>query len=317
MKPSWLAAFVAFTAPAAALDLQGHRGARGLMPENTLPAFERALAIGVSTLEFDLGMTKDEVLVVHHDAKPHPEIARAPDGAYVPADAAPLRAWMLAELQTLDVGRLKPGGRYGAGFPAQVGVDGARIPRLSDVFALGKPRGVHFNIETKITPTSGETVADPETFATALVAAVKEAGVAERVTIQSFDWRTLQVARRLAPEIRRVCLTTESNLQRGRPGPSPWTAGLDLDAFGGSVPRLVQAAGCAVWSPAFRELAPESLAEAKALKIGVIPWTVNERADLERLIDMGVDGLITDYPDRLKALMDERGLKPKAYQAGS
>jgi glycerophosphoryl diester phosphodiesterase len=280
-----------------------------------MPAFERALAIGVSTLEFDLGVTKDGVLVVHHDPKPHPEIARGPDGNYVPADAPPLRSMTFAETQAIDVGRLKPGGRYGAGFPTQVAVDGTRMPRLTDVFALAKDKGVHFNIETKITPTSGDTVADPETFATALVAAIRDAGVTNRATIQSFDWRTLLAAKRIAPEIRRVCLTTENNLQRGKPGPSPWTAGLDLDDFGGSVPRLVEAAGCAVWSPTFREVTPEALAEAKALKIGVIPWTVNERADMERLIDMGVDGIITDYPDRLKALMDERGLKPKAYGA--
>jgi glycerophosphoryl diester phosphodiesterase len=97
-------------------------------------------------------------------------------------------------------------------------------------------------------------------------------------------------------------------LQRGRDGPSPWTAGFDIDDFGGSTPRLVSAAGCAVWSPLFRDITPETLAESKSLGIKVIPWTVNERAEMARLIGLRVDGIITDYPDRLRAVMIEKGL---------
>ena len=125
--------------------------------------------------------------------------------------------------------------------------------------------------------------------------------------MQSFDWRTLVAMKRIAPEIERVCLTAEAlnfdTIKRGEPGPSPWTAGLDIDDFGGSVPRLVQAAGCAVWSPLYRNAKPDDVAAAKALGLKVIPWTVNERADMERLIALGVDGIITDYPDRLRAVM--------------
>jgi glycerophosphoryl diester phosphodiesterase len=129
--------------------------------------------------------------------------------------------------------------------------------------------------------------------------------------VQSFDWRTLVEIRRLAPEIRTACLTIQQasfdNVQQGRPGPSPWTAGLDVDDLG-SVPRLVARAGCAVWSPFFRELTAERVEEARALGLAVIPWTVNDRADMLRLIDAGVHGLITDYPDRLRQVMAERRL---------
>jgi glycerophosphoryl diester phosphodiesterase len=130
--------------------------------------------------------------------------------------------------------------------------------------------------------------------------------------VQSFDWRTLAALRRLAPEIARVCLSAErpgfDTIERGRRGPSPWTASLDIDEFGGSTPRLVAAAGCVVWSPTFRDLTPGLLAEAKALSLKVIPWTVNEPADMERLVGMGVDGLITDYPDRLRAVLAARNV---------
>ncbi len=160
-----------------------------------------------------------------------------------------------------------------------------------------------------MTPTSGADAPYPETFAAAVAAAVRAAGLADRVAVQSFDWRTLVALRRVAPEIARVCLTAErpgfDTVARGTPGPSPWTAGLDVDDFGGSTPRLVAAAGCAVWSPAFRDLTQGTVAEAKTLGLKVIPWTVNERADMDRLIGVGVDGLITDYPDRLHVVMAE------------
>ena len=146
-----------------------------------------------------------------------------------------------------------------------------------------------------------ETVA-PEAFARAVVGVLRAEGVIERTDLQSFDWRVLHAARRLAPGISTVCLTAEQrwidNVLRGRPGPSPWTAGLDIDAFGGSVPRLVKAAGCAVWSPFYREVSEEALSEAHALGLRVVVWTVNDVGDMLALARMGVDGIITDYPDR-------------------
>ena len=194
-------------------------------------------------------------------------------------------------------------------------MDGARIPVLTELFDLVRGAGadhVRFNIETKVTPTSGAETPDPETFAAALAKAVREAGLTARVSIQSFDWRTLAAMRSIAPEIERVCLTVEAlnfdSVRRGEPGPSPWLAGLDIGDFAGSVPRLVAAAGCATWSPLYRNAKPDDVAAAKALGLKVIPWTVNERTDMERLIALGVDGIITDYPDRLRAVMAERNM---------
>jgi len=298
---------------AGAFDLQGHRGARGLAPENTLPAFATALSIGVSTLELDLAMTGDGVLVVSHDRRLNPDHTRGPDGAFLDGEGPAIRSLRLAELQRYDVGRLKPSTAYAAAFPEQRGMDGVRIPTLTAVFDLVrqvKADHVRFNIETKLTPTSGADTPDPETFAAAVLQAVREAGLAARVSIQSFDWRTLMVLRRIAPEIERVCLTIEGGasdtLQRGQTGASPWTAGLDIDDFGGSTPKLVAAAGCSAWSPNQRNVTAAVLAQAHALGRKVIPWTVNEHPDMERLIQMGADGIITDYPNRLRAVMAEK-----------
>jgi glycerophosphoryl diester phosphodiesterase len=301
--------------PADGFDLQGHRGARGLAPENTLAGFAVALSIGVTTLELDLGMTRDGVLVVSHDRHLNPDHTRDADGRFLERPGPAIMSLTLAELQRYDVGRIKPRTSYSASFPEQKGIDGVPIPTLAAVFELvqgAKAAHVRFNIETKLTPNSASTAPDPESFAAAVAKEIRNAGLAGRAAVQSFDWRTLLVMRRIAPEIERVCLTIDGGsrdtLQRGRPGASPWTAGLDIDELGGSPPRLVAAAGCSVWSPFFRNLTPPALAEAKALGIRVIPWTVNERPQMAQLIELGVDGIITDYPDRLRTVMAEKGI---------
>jgi glycerophosphoryl diester phosphodiesterase len=153
---------------AAAFDLQGHRGARGLAPENTIEGFVAALAVGVDTLELDLGMTRDGVVVVHHDIWLNPDTTRDPDGDFLQARGPALRALTLAELKRYDVGRLKPGTRYAQTFSEQRAVDGARVPTLAEVFDLVRRAGathVRLNVETKLTPASGAEAADPETFA--------------------------------------------------------------------------------------------------------------------------------------------------------
>ena len=134
----------------------------------------------------------------------------------------------------------------------------------------------------------------------------------DRTTLQSFDWRTLRHAQKVAPEIKTVCLTVQQpgddNIQVGQPGPSPLLAGLDVDDFGGSLPRLVKAAGCAVWSPNARDLKPGAVAEAHAQGLTVVPWTVNEESAMNALAESGVDGIITDYPDRLRRVLARRGV---------
>jgi glycerophosphoryl diester phosphodiesterase len=311
---SALAAGGAVPRLAGAFDLQGHRGARGLAPENTLAGFRRAIEIGVSTLELDLTMTRDGVLVVSHDPVLNPDVVRGPDGQWLAQPGPAIHALTLAELRRFDVGRLDPRSRYAQQWPQQTAVDGERIPTLAEVVTLVRASGrsVRLNAETKVRPDRPAEAPPPEVFAKAVVDVWRAERLEAIASVQSFDWRTLIEIRRLAPEIRTVCLTIQQagfdNVQRGRPGVSPWTAGLDVDDVEGSVPRLAQRAGCAVWSPFFREVTPEIVREATGLGLEVIPWTVNDKADMGRLIDAGVHGIITDYPDRLRQVMADRSL---------
>jgi glycerophosphoryl diester phosphodiesterase len=300
--------------PAQAFDLQGHRGARGLAPENTLAGFRLALAVGVTTLETDLAVTRDDVVVIAHDPLLNPDLVRGPDGRWLGAKGPPIRTLTLAELRRYDIGRIDPASRYAAQFPSQRAADGERFPTLAELLALAKAHGkpVRLNLETKLSPLRPDETADPATFAKLVIGAVREAGLADRVTIQSFDWRTLVEVKKQSPETVTVCLTRETeredNVKPAGGAPSPWTAGLDLDAHGGSVPRLVQAARCTVWSPLYRNATPARIAEAHQLGLTVVPWTVNDPADMARLIELRVDGLITDYPDRLREVMADKGL---------
>ncbi len=295
-----------------ALDLQGHRGARGLAPENTLPAFAKALGIGVTTLEMDCAVTKDGVVVVSHDPALNPDITRGPDGKWLEKTGPAIRGLTYAELQRYDVGRLNPANAYAQRWPEQKPADGARIPRLADVFALVQRSGnrtVRFNIETKISPLAPAETAGPEDFARKLISAVRSAGMAERTAIQSFDWRTLAVVQKEAPEIPTVYLTSVSgfmdNIQAGRQ--SSWTAGLSVDQHGGSVPRMIKAAGGAVWSPYAGDVTPAVVKEAQVLGLKVVVWTVNDAVSMRRFIGMGVDGIISDRPDLLLQVASEMG----------
>jgi glycerophosphoryl diester phosphodiesterase len=244
-----LASLVLASLPSVALDLQGHRGARSLAPENTLPSFALALSLGVTTIETDIAITRDGVLVITHDRALNPDITRGPDGKFLSGHAAAIRSMDFAELQRFDVGRINPASNYSRQHPEQKPIDGTRIPRLSDLFALVKKSGneqVRFALETKLSPLAPDDTEAPEAFARALIAAVRAAGMAQRTSILSFDWRTLQVVQKEAPEIATVYLTAQrdwaDNVGAGQAQPSPWTAGFRY-ADHGSVPKLIKAAG--------------------------------------------------------------------------
>ena len=280
-------------------DVQGHRGARGLRPENTLPAFETALDLGVTTLELDLHLTADGTVVIWHDDAITPDkCAPVADAAAAPPNQR-IAQLAFAELQAYHCARNPDAGRFPdqQPIPTTLAGDDYRIVRLADLFdfvaryALAEQKSVdqrataaqvQFNIETKRKPDDPAAIGDefdgvnPGRFEQEIARLVDEYGLTARVTVQSFDHRSLWAMRRLNPAIRLVALTTR---------------GVDL-------PDLAQR-GAAIWSPDFATLDPDRLQQAHALGLLVIPWTVNDPADMRRLIEMGVDGLITDRPDLL------------------
>ena len=290
------------------LDLQGHRGARGLAPENTLAAFDTALSLGVTTLELDTVLTLDNVVVVSHDTTLNPNFTRNGAGSFIDAPGPAIRSLTLAQLRTFDVGRLRLDSRYAQNHPDQRAADGQRIPSLAELFELVKRRGasqVRFNIETKIHPQKPELTPEPEAFVRAILDVARQHGMIGRITLQSFDWRTLQAAQRIAPEVPTAYLSAQQAWTDNVADPR-WTAGLKLSEFG-SVPKLVKAAGGAIWSPYHGDLNAPLMEEARQLGLQVIVWTVNEPADIAKMMDLGVHGIISDRPDRVRSALAARG----------
>lgn len=298
------------------IDVQGHRGARALAPENTLESFALALSLGVTTLELDIAITRDGVLVISHDPRLNPDITRGPDGNFLASHGPAISSLSFEELGRYDVGRIKPGSAYAKPYPEQRPVDGARIPRLSDLFEMVKKSGntqVRFAIETKVSPLAPEFTSSPEVFARAVVAAVRDAKLAPRTSILSFDWRTLKTVQQEAPDIPTVYLSMQQrgfdNIGADQAEASPWTAGLRYRDHG-SVPRMIKAAGGHTWSAFHRDLTAAKVKEAQALGLQVLAWTVNEPSDIANMLDLGVDGIVSDRPDRVFQALGPKGLKP-------
>lgn len=299
----------------------GHRGARGLLPENTLSAFSLALSLGVDALELDLGLTADGVLVVAHDLEISPALCRHSDGT--PVRRYPkllIRQLTLAEVQQFDCGSLNPNP---AQFPHQQLVPGERIPTLAEVFEHQMQHfpeaQVQYVIECKVNPLRSRDTFSPVLFARKVVNLVRAYGLLPRVTIQSFDWRVLRAAKNLEPKMQTAALVRQ---YRGKPGTlrsqagimSPFLAGLNFKRYHGDVAALLKDAEFIDrYSPNFETLLPESrhfiqsVEELQRAGFPVIPWTVNDRSDMQRLIDLGVNGLITDFPNILLDLLQQRG----------
>jgi glycerophosphoryl diester phosphodiesterase len=302
-----------------AFDIEAHRGGRALFPENTLVSFAGALSIGVNTLELDLGVTRDGVIVISHERGLNPDLARGADGNYVAAPGIPFVKLRLDEVKQFDVGQIRPGSTYAAQFPDQHAVPGTKIPTLKELFDLVRRSGnndVRLNIETKIDPNHPDESLPPERFVAVLLDLLRDEKFEDRVMVQSFDWRTLQLVQQRAPNIPTVYLT----LQVGREPTvfpdraSDWTAGFNPADHGKSVPRTIKAAGGAIWSPYWRDVTPALIAESHALGLKVVVWTVNQPPDMARLIDMGVDGIISDRPDLLRQAASEKGIAlPPAF----
>jgi glycerophosphoryl diester phosphodiesterase len=303
--------------PAQAFDLQAHRGGRGLLPENTLAAFEHALRLGVDTLELDIAITADGIPVISHDPALHPALTRDAQGRWIKEGGPLIRTLTLAQLQAYDVGRMDPSSEYARGFAQQQPRDGQRIPTLAALFALVRERGadkVRFDIETKIFPDRPHATLEPSEFLDILLPVIQQAGMTERVMIQSFDWRSLRLVQQRAPAIETVYLTMEYARANNVRDPL-WTAGM-LWRDHASTAHMVKASAGTTWAPNFNHIDAAKVKAAQQLGLKVIPWTVNEPADMDRLIGWGVDGLITDYPDRLRAAMQRAGLPLPAPATG-
>lgn len=312
-------------------DLEAHRGGIGLTVESTLASFAKGIETGVTTLELDLQITKDGREVITHDRKISP--AKCRDTAPVEAGDPQfpyvgkyVKDLTFAQVRSLDCGSLTL-----SQFPGQVASPGAQMPTLSEVFALAesyRASQVKFNIETKVEAGAPEQTAPREQFVDVALREIKAANMQHRVSIQSFDWGSLRLVQQRDPQIRTVALTNKDFLQAGQPGSSPWLGGIDSDDFGGDLVNAASSLGFDAISPVHGSpqngsvtdpgyvpyVTADMVQRAHDAGMQVIPWTVDDKPTMRSLIAAGVDGIITDYPDRLRDVMAEAGMKlPQSF----
>ncbi|SDX28188.1 glycerophosphoryl diester phosphodiesterase [Amycolatopsis xylanica] len=324
---------VADAHPRHPFDIQAHRGGIGLTVESTLASFGKAMELGVTTLELDLQITQDGREVITHDRKTTAAKCKDTAPAFPGDPAFPyvgkyVKDLTFAQVRTLDCGSIRQ-----PNFPKQTLSPGAKMPTLAELFQLAREHrawGLKFNVETKVEAAAPQETAPREQFVQRAVREISRSGFARNVTIQSFDWGALMLVRKAAPWLPTVALTQPEFLQVGQPGKSPWLGGLDIDDFGGSPVRAVKSFGASALSPVhgnpqgghagdpdYRPFTTKALVdEAHRAGIKVIPWTIDDVATSNKLIDDGVDGIITDYPDQLRDIAAARGFRlPRAYPA--
>ncbi|GAA1267824.1 glycerophosphodiester phosphodiesterase [Arthrobacter pascens] len=312
-------------------DLQAHRGGLGLTVESTLPAFAKALETGVTTLELDLQITRDGREVVTHDRKISgmkcaDTAPVAPGDPQFPYVGKYVKDLTFGQVRTLDCGS-----RTLPQFPGQQAAPGETMPTLAEVFALVNSYGasqVKFNIETKVEAGAPEQTAPREQFVAVALREIKAANMQHRASVQSFDWGALRLVQETDPRIRTVALTNKDFLQTGQPGSSPWLGGIDADDFDGDLVAAASHLGFDAVSPVHGTpqngtvqdagyipyVTADMVERAHDAGMQVIPWTVDDKPTMRALISTGVDGIITDYPDRLRDVMTEHSLKlPKRY----
>lgn len=308
-------------------DLEAHRGGRDVRPENTLYSYSYAYAIelGATSIECDMQLTKDGQIVMSHNPILNSDITRDENGNYIKNNKYDIRLMTVDELKKFDVGVMDQncGEYYDLHGKTQFTYD-AKIPTLEELMQLIQSYGdknIVLNIETKSYPDPAsagyKNNADPKKFVEVFNNIVKKYDMEDRVVLQSFDWQTLIEMKKLNPNISTSALWQEQpswgrdseSLRRYEKKKSPWLGGLDIKDYQGNPVKAAHAIGADIISPYYTEISKQDVDEAHSLGMKVVPWTVNNEKDMNMLLDMGVDGIISDKPWLLKQVLEKRNIK--------
>ncbi|WP_296898521.1 glycerophosphodiester phosphodiesterase [uncultured Megamonas sp.] len=306
-------------------DLEAHRGGRDVRPENTLYSYAYAMELGATSIECDMQLTKDGQIVMSHNPILNSDITRDENGNYIENNKYDIRLMTVDELKKFDVGVMNPncGEYYDLHGKTQFTYD-AKIPTLEELMQLIQSydnKDIILNIETKSYP-DPESIgyknnADPKKFVETFNNIVKKYNMEDRVVLQSFDWRTLIEMKKLNPNISTSALWQEQpswgrdseSLRRYEQEKSPWLGGLDIKDYQGDPVKAAHAIGADIISPYYTEISKQDVDEAHSLGMKVVPWTVNNEKDMNMLLDMGVDGIISDKPWLLKQVLEKHNIK--------
>ena len=298
-------------------DFEAHRGGRDARPENTMYSNAYAMVMGATSIECNMQLTKDGQIVMSHNPILNPDITRDKDGNYVPKNKYDIRTMTVDQLKQFDVGVMNPeiGEYYDLHGRTQIMHD-AQLPTLDEVMQLIQSYGdkkIVLNIETKSYPDPNtmeyKNNADPKKFVEVFNDTVKKYGMEDRVVLQSFDWRTLIEMKKLNPNISTSALwQASSSWESYGNQKSPWLGGLDIKDYDNDPVKAAHAIGVDIVSPYYMDVTKEMVDEAHSLGMKIVPWTVNDEKDMNELLDMGVDGIISDRAWILKDVLQKRNI---------
>ena len=296
------------------IKIYGHRGARGDLPENTLDSFKYLFDNNINAYETDILISKDLVPVIAHDFRLDPSRTKDNQGNWIENENIKIFDLTYEELLKFDVGSVNKLSRYGRRFINQKNLENQKIPKLSDLLEMSKKNkseNLLINLEIKSTPDEENLTPEPEDTVKLVMKDINGLHLKDKIIVSSFDWRTLTVIKNNYPEIPRAYLTqhlTGININQTIYNRSPWLSFLPYYEDH-ELPGIIKSQGGKAWHPYRKDITKKLVDISHQEDLPVNVWTVNKEYDMLKMIEYGVDGIMTDYPLRLKELCDKENIK--------
>ena len=296
------------------IKIYGHRGARGDLPENTLESFKYLFDNNINAYETDILISKDLIPVITHDFRLDPSLTKDKEGNWIKDENIKIFDLTYDEISKFDVGSLNKLTRYGRRFVNQRSLENQKIPKLSELLELSSKnvlQNLLINLEIKSTPDEKNLTPDPKDLVQIVLNEINNSNLKDKIIISSFDWRILREVKKQSPEIPRAYLTFQQEkgmkIKKTIYSKSPWIDHIPLTIVY-DLPKIIKELGGSAWHPYYKDINKKAVKDAHDNNLPVNVWTVNDEDDMLKMIEYGVDGIMTDYPLRLKNLCEKRSI---------
>ena len=293
----------AFRGSAGIIRVVGHRGARGLFPENSMVGFENILKLGVNLIELDIVLANDKTPIITHNHTLNPFTSRDVNGEFVNENIK-VSSLTVEQIKNYEIGRLDLNSNYGKRFPEQAPLDGIYMPTLQELFEkMQQPEFEQVRLMVEIKSEPDYSSQDKENIASLVTKQIRDANLVNKVLLHSFDWLLLSKCRKKDPEIITSFLTKKGYQNECKNHRPSQVYMQDSAEHSNAVFKKINALGGSVWCPYFKDITRDRVLCARENNLIVVVWTVNEPDDIAAMIELGVDAIITDYPPRVMSAL--------------
>ena len=297
------------------IKIYGHRGARGDLPENTLDSFKYLFENNINAYETDILISKDSIPVITHDFRLDPSLTKDEEGDWITDENIKIFDLTYNEILKYDVGSLNKLTRYGRRFLNQRSLENQKIPKLDELLELSSKnlsQDIIINLEIKSTPDEKNLTPNPKEMVQIVLNDIKKSNLQDKIIISSFDWRILREVKNQSPEISRAYLTFQQEkglkIKKTIYSKSPWIDHIPLTIVY-DLPKIIKELGGSAWHPYYKDINKKAVKDAHDYNLPVNVWTVNDEYNMLKMIEYEVDGIMTDYPLKLKELCDKKNIK--------